>query len=577
MNKIHILVWLTLLGTSACVTNKKTSGTKSPIPASATAKAEYSKQLVSFFDAEKMRIIGDKKKALDLYSQFVLQYPHNATAHYNYARLQFQTRKDISGAEKSAQKAYNLDKHNRYFQEYYVELLEYSKKNKEAEALYNDLITRYPDQEEYYYKKAMLLIKNNESQKALQIFNDMEKRFGFNEELILQKKNIYRVLNQHDLAAAELNKLRAVDPSEVRYVIMMIDLYEDGGKIEKVNALLKELDTKFTTDPMAQVTLAQYYLDKKDQQKYNAYMQQVMKNKNLDVETKIALIIPSLRELESDSLKTNKEIVSMARSISLESPNNKDAVSLYADVLYYTEEYADALTEYKKYLSLHQSNYTIWNQVMSIYSDQQQWDSVIHYANESMIYFPNHPMPYFYSGVSYLQKKEAAKAVTPLLKSASLESENIRLQAQIFSTLGDAYHALQKYTLSDSSYEQALKLTPEDAGTLNNYAYYLSLRNTRLADAEKMSKRSLAIQPDSKSFLDTYGWILFQQGKTEEAKLWIEKAIQADGSEDGTLFEHMGDIYFKLKDPVKALEYWNKAVKAGENSPELLKKINDVR
>lgn len=54
-----------------------------------------------------------------------------------------------------------------------------------------------------------------------------------------------------------------------------------------------------------------------------------------------------------------------------------------------------------------------------------------------------------------------------------------------------------------------------------------------------MSKKSLVLQPDSKSFLDTYGWILFQQGKYAEAKTYIEKAIKAGGEEDGTLFEHL--------------------------------------
>jgi Tfp pilus assembly protein PilF len=143
--------------------------------------------------------------------------------------------------------------------------------------------------------------------------------------------------------------------------------------------------------------------------------------------------------------------------------------------------------------------------------------------------------------------------------------------------LGDAYNSTKEYAKSDSSFEQALRIMPTDATTLNNYAYYLSLRKERLNDAEKMSKKSLELQPNSKSFLDTYGWILFQQGNYQDAKKYIEKAISIDDEDNGTLYDHLGDVYYKLNHTEKALEYWLKAKQAGENSPTLLKKINDKK
>jgi tetratricopeptide (TPR) repeat protein len=81
--------------------------------------------------------------------------------------------------------------------------------------------------------------------------------------------------------------------------------------------------------------------------------------------------------------------------------------------------------------------------------------------------------------------------------------------------------------------------------------------------------------PNSKSFLDTYGWILYQQGNYTEAKIYIEKAIAAAGDDDGTLLEHLGDVYFKLNETEKAIEYWKKAKSKGEDNPLLLKKISE--
>jgi len=382
-------------------------------------------------------------------------------------------------------------------------------------------------------------------------------------------------MGKTDLAIAELKKLRDVEPNGAQYIIMMADVYETGNQQANAAKMYEELEAKYPNEPLAQVALAQYYLENKNTEQYNKFMQQVMKNKNLDVETKIALIIPSLQKLENDTSIERNQIIEMAKSISEESPENKDAMALYADVLYYGKKYNEALTEYKKYLKLDQSKFNIWSQIMSIYLDQQMHDSVLSYGNQCISYFPNNPMPYFFMGVTYLQKKEADKALIPLNKAAELEPENPLLYAQIYASLGDAYNATQKYELSDSCFEKALKILPDDATTLNNYAYYLSLRKNKLDKAEKMSKKSLQLQPDSKSFLDTYGWILYQQGKYTEAKDYIEKAIKAGGQEDGTLYEHLGDIYYKLNEVDKAKENWKKAKEKGEDSPLLNKKMNE--
>ena len=138
--------------------------------------------------------------------------------------------------------------------------------------------------------------------------------------------------------------------------------------------------------------------------------------------------------------------------------------------------------------------------------------------------------------------------------------------------LGDAFNSLKNYKKADDSFDAALKIR-EDATTLNNYAYYLSVRNERLSDALKMSGRSLKLRPDTKTFLDTYGWILFKQGKYGKAKEYVEKAIEGEG--DADVFEHLGDIHFKLNNASKALEYWQKAKKIGIGSGKLDKKIQD--
>lgn len=142
------------------------------------------------------------------------------------------------------------------------------------------------------------------------------------------------------------------------------------------------------------------------------------------------------------------------------------------------------------------------------------------------------------------------------------------------TTLGDIYNTTKEYTLSDSSYNQALRFDPHNATLLNNYAYYLSVRNTRLADAAKMSEESLKIRPGEGTFLDTYAWILYQQGKFRDALDYIQKAIDADkNNPDPTLWEHLGAIEYKLGNKDAAVEAWKKAKERGSENIAIDKMI----
>ena len=157
--------------------------------------------------------------------------------------------------------------------------------------------------------------------------------------------------------------------------------------------------------------------------------------------------------------------------------------------------------------------------------------------------------------------------------------ENPPLLTQFYSSLGDGYNGLKKYEESDSSYEEALKIDPKNIYVLNNYGYYLSLREEKLDRAEELSALCNEIEPDQANYQDTYAWILYKQGKFVQAKDWLEKAIQNGGGNNAVILEHMGDVYAQLQNMNKALEFWNKAkeLEKGETTPFLDKKIADKK
>ena len=108
---------------------------------------------------------------------------------------------------------------------------------------------------------------------------------------------------------------------------------------------------------------------------------------------------------------------------------------------------------------------------------------------------------------------------------------------------------------------------------INNYSYYLSLREEKLEYAESLSKKTIIIEPNNSTYLDTYAWILFKLEKYQDALFYIKRAFEHGGAQSEVIVEHYGDIQFMVGNAETALELWKLSNEMGNNNKELIKKI----
>src|SRR5690606_7922703 len=149
------------------------------------------------------------------------------------------------------------------------------------------------------------------------------------------------------------------------------------------------------------------------------------------------------------------------------------------------------------------------------------------------------------------------------------------LETQFNLQLGDAYNSLKQYEKSNKAYEAVLETDPSNVHVLNNYSYFLSVRNQDLPKAREMAEKLVKIAPEESTYLDTYAWVLYKMKDYETAKTYLEKALQT--TQDGTVIEHYGDVLFQLGNKEEALAQWQKAKKAGGASDLIDKKIRDKK
>lgn len=147
--------------------------------------------------------------------------------------------------------------------------------------------------------------------------------------------------------------------------------------------------------------------------------------------------------------------------------------------------------------------------------------------------------------------QEAVAMCDTLLTLATTTEQKVR----VYSTMGDSYFQLGDEKRAFSNYDKALKLNPNYAPVLNNYAYYLSTQGKKLSKAARMSKITIEQEPDNPTYLDTYGWILFLQRKYKEAKVQFKHAMIFGGKDNKVILEHYADVLDALGETDVATHY----------------------
>jgi tetratricopeptide (TPR) repeat protein len=277
----------------------------------------------------------------------------------------------------------------------------------------------------------------------------------------------------------------------------------------------------------------------------------------------------------------------MADMIVAAHPDNVKATTARADVLYNIGRKKEAQKEYEKALNLSDTvPATVWIQSYILDAELEDYDHLISATNKGIVKNPNDVFGYFYNAIANQQKKNYKEASNALSKAFELQKNNPediskispQLKLQMLITLGDVSFELKDYERSDSAYEAALEIDPNNATVLNNYAYYLSERNDKLEKAERMSKKSNLLVDNNSAFIDTYAWIMYKMKNYKEALDWMEQAMALpDSKERPDLLSHYGDILWKLGNEAKAIEQWQNAIVKGGDKTTLENKIKNPK
>lgn len=527
-----------------------------------------------FFEGLHEKMMMNYQQAASSFTKVLEIDPANDAAMYELANMSFSENK-ADEAEALIRNAVTVKPDNEWYWALLSDIYKKTNKITQLVPVLEELEKIAPQKEAYSYDKANALLILKRTDDAVIAYNEIEKRFGSSEDLTSARQRILMQQGKPGKVEEELEKQIRSNPDELRNYLYLSEVLAKSGEREKAINILNKAKLVAPANAMVRLALADNYKALNQFENTFIELKVAFRDPNLNIDEKVRIVLsffPKFADMKARAYAN--ELASIMVQVH---PNEAKAFAVYGDVLFQERKYEQAQDSYKKALKLNDQVYQIWEQLLRIEISRAQFQQAISDGDEALNIFPNQAALYLYTGIAYAQTKKHEKAISYLKSALDLESDDKEILVQVYSTLGDSFNALKKHAESDQAYNKALELDPRNSFVLNNYAYYLSLRGENLNEAEKMSRRSIELDPNNTSSEDTYAWILFRLKRYADAKIWIEKALLDNSSNNAVQVEHYGDILYFLGEEAKALEQWQKAKAMGSKSETLDKKINEKK
>ncbi|MBQ9638403.1 MAG: tetratricopeptide repeat protein [Bacteroidales bacterium] len=537
-----VIMSLVLLTAVSCHSAKQAASTSSKLtrpPIVEVSQRQLSEEGL-LIEAKMQEEAGNKKKAMELLSRLADSALYPAVAHYEMARI-LAASYELDSAMVHAEKAVKGDGSNVWYRKLAANLYKATRQPRKEIEMWEAIVKMNPDVLENYYELSNSYIDANDIEGAIKVLNRVESMIGVTEPISLQKKKLWEHAGDNKKALREMEALAAALPNNKKYNSLVAESYMQAGNYAKAKQCYDRILASDPNDEYVHLSLAQYYKEThKPDQAFNELMIG-LRNPKLDDNTRINL----LASFYGDDFfgTSSKYAYPLLDSIMAHSVDSLSYAALYGEVLMRREQYAAAAHQFQLALLHDSSRYELWESLLVCESDDlSNPQAVLHDAERALALFPLRQLPYFMKGLTHYRMQNYRQAINALKGCERLGFKKGYLEADTYELVAECYRQIDSLDITFSYYDKLLALRPNDAGTLNNYAYFLAEADLELDKAETMARRAVELQPSEATVLDTYAWVLFKRGKTDEARHYMRQALDNDKTNSATLREHWEKI-----------------------------------
>ncbi len=528
-----------------------------------------------YMEGEKQNALGNFDAAMALLGEATRIHPNGTAAQYSLAKMYMMINR-VDTALLMLKGVAESDTTHFWFNLAYANTTIHAKQFGEAERIFKRIIANHPDHPEIYNSLANLYAHQKKYKEALACYDSVETYMGNSPELVGNRIALYDLLGDTTTAISMAEDLVAEQEYNIYYLLYLTDVYRHYGLTPQMYNTLQKVQKEAPDEPLVYMQLASYYLLEKDTAAFYNEYDSLLYNENISCEEKHNALENFANE--ATRFTTDSIIIDYYRKLVELYPYEYAPRNNYALMLIYTQRLDEACKQLTIIAEQSDKNGQVWEQIMTICIDLGQYTEAIEAGLKAIEAGRKECITYIYLSNAMLLAKQYDQAEKCALTALdSICNNNQRHErSYLYGILAETYSNRDMLEECYQYYDSALVYNSNNAMILNNYAYKLATNGGDLYKAENMSSRSINLEPDNTTYIDTYAWVLFKMNSYTLARIYMEKALDKLSDEDSLsaeYYEHYGDILIMLGETDKAIEQWNQALKLAPERTILKQKI----
>ena len=404
-----------------------------------------------FYEAIKQKSIENYDKAIEALEKGKAIEPENPIVYFELGK-NYLAQKKYKEAYDNFEKAAKMDPKNRWAWVGMYDVCYDTRDYNQAIVIVEKLVEF---KEDYKEDLTSLYMNTQQFDKALELINELNAKFGKSDKRELYKADILKDAKYQ--SAEKFNLLEQIKkfPKEESNYISLIYMYSQSNQEEKALEIAQKLEKEIPTSDWAQVSLFKFHLNNNDGDNAVKAMNIVFPSKKIDSKIKHRM----LNEFLIFTKNNPKYEIDLDKAISYFDNDKEVRVAKEIGKFYFSKANWEKAV---KYLNMHLKNAEddVETQLLLLqaYTENQQFADLAKKTDDLTELFPTQPQFYYYGGLANNQLNNFKKAATILETGLDFVIDDDALEINFNIQLGEAYSGLGDVNKKNKYFSKADEL-----------------------------------------------------------------------------------------------------------------------
>jgi len=402
-----------------------------------------------FFEALKQKGIENYNRAVEALEKCLKIDPNLPEIHFELGK-NYKLLERYPEAEAALKKALELKPQDEWILDELYEVYVAQNDTPKAMETVKQLVEMHPD---YKQDLATLYIKQGEFQPALELLDQLDKKFGPNEVRDAMRNEIYKASGDDAGRIQNLKQRIAAHPKNEDNYLNLIYRYSQQGAQQQAYEVAQQLLAEIPESQLVHLALYKFSLDQGKTDDAVKSMKIVLNSSRVDAETKTKVLTDFVTFVKSNPAY-EKDLLELTTAVSSK-PESK------LELGYYYLQNGDkvkALDNLSQALSEKSDDYELLKNVLLLRVELEQYQVAANESEAALELYPAQPLLYLLNGVSNNRLSKPNKAIESLEMGIDFVIDDLEMTVDFYNELSLAYQQKNNIAKSESFSRKAKNL-----------------------------------------------------------------------------------------------------------------------